>query len=186
MRQDAFRSLEHQEMAVIPQWIAGHADPGSMAQLDRALSRWLAKQTPERNQRVGYARKGIFTLSAPITEEAYAARNQKSNRMRSAKKLGLKVRNEAEYLVARAQFEEKRIAAMKAAKDIEIAARIAALPDRIVEAYDLLRVEHRNWNELSRAEWVATLPPDQQDHILSKREFAKLGVRNRKQNDQKP
>jgi len=180
MRQDAFRSLEHQELAAIPQWIAGHADPGSMAQLDRALSRWLAKQSPARNQRVGYARKGIFTLSEPITEAAYAARNQTSNRMRSAKKLGLKVRNEAEYQVARAEFEEKRISAMKAAKDVQIARRISALPERIVEAFDLRRVEHRNWNQMSRAEWVATLPPDQQDHILSKREFAKLGAANRK------
>jgi hypothetical protein len=151
-----------------------------MAQLDRALSRWLAKQSPERNQRVGYARKGIFTLSEPITEEEYAVRNKRSNRMRSAKKLGLEVRNEAEYLTARAQFEEKRIAAMKASKDVQIAARIAALPERIVKAYDLRRVEHRNWKQMSRAEWVATLPPEEQDHILSKREFAKLGAANRK------
>jgi hypothetical protein len=179
MRQDAFRSLEHQQMAAIPQWIAGHADPGSMAQLDRALSRWLAKQTPERNQRVGYSRKGIFTLSEPMTEAAYAARNQTSNRMRSVKKLGLKVRNEAEYQVARAEFEEKRIAAIKAAKDVEIAARIAALPERIVEAYDLRRVEHRSWHQMSRAEWVATLTQQEQDHILTKREFAKQGAANR-------
>jgi len=180
MRQDAFRSLEHQQMAVIPQWIAGHADPGSMAQLDRALSRWLAKQTPERNQRVGFARNGVFTLAAPITEEEYAVRNKRSNRLRSARKLGLKVRNEAEYLASRAQFEEKRIAAMKAAKDVEIAARIAALPERIVEAFDLRRAEHRNWNHMSRAEWVATLTQQEQNHILNKREFAKLGAANRK------
>lgn len=186
MRQDACRSLDHQQLTVIPQWVAGHADPGSMAHIDRALSRWLARQTPERNQRVGYARKGIFTLAEPISEEEYAVRNKRSNRMRSARKLGLKVRNETEYLAARAQFEEKRIAAMKAAKDIQIAARIAALPERIVEAFDLLRVEHRNWNQMSRAEWVATLTPEEQNDILSKREFAKLGVRNRKQNDQKP
>lgn len=173
MRQDAFRSLEHQEMAVIPQWIAGHAEVGSMAQLDRALGRWLAKQAPERNQRVGYARKGVFTLSQPMTEERAQEISKKRNNQRAAKRFGLNAETPEQYAIERAAFEEKRIAAIKAKKDAEIARRIAALPERIVEAYDLRRVKHRNWGQMSRAEWVATLSPEEQDHVLTKREFAK-------------
>lgn len=180
MRQDACRSLDHQMLSAIPNWIAGHADPGSMAQLDRALSRWLANQPAERNQRVGYARKGVFTLAEAISEEEYAIRNRRSNRMRSARKLGLKVRNEEEYVVARAEYEEKRLAAIKAAREADITARVAALPAHLVEAFGPFEVTTKSTYTLKQAEWVATLPPEDQQQILDKRAHAKRIAANRK------
>lgn len=180
MRQDACRTLDHQALSVIPSWIAGHADPGSMAQLDRALSRWLANQPAERNQRVGYARKGVFTLAEAISEEEYAIRNRRSNRMRSARKLGLKVRNEEEYLVARAEHEVQRLATIKAAREAQITARVAALPAHIAAAFGPFEVTTRSTYNLKQAEWVATLPPDEQQQILDKRAHAQKIAANRK------
>ena len=179
MRQDAYRSIEHQQVAVIPQWIAGHADPGSMAQLDRALTRWLAKQTPERNQRVGYARNRVMTLAKPISEEDFAIKQARRTAVRAAERNGIKVTAFTDVAAERAKAETARIEKIKEAKNIEIAARIAALPERIVEAWGLRKIQHRNWSEMSRAEWVATLPEDEQTIIIERRLFAQNVARNR-------
>ena len=134
MRLDASRSLAEQHLNPISPYLAGHGDPGGYAVIDRALTRWLSKQTGDRNQRIGYARGGKFHLATPMTEAEAVVRDKAIRKRRQARALNVSV----EVVDAvRAEREAERVARLKAETIARTEARIAALPSHIVEAFDL-------------------------------------------------
>lgn len=180
MRQDASRSIEIQSLTVIPQWIAGHADPGSMLALDRALGRWLAKQSPERNQRVGYARGGKFDLSMPPTEEEVASKQRARCLQRAAKKYNINSEDHQQIANAVAEKERQRRKAICEARNADLLNRIAALPVEVAESFNLIDEHTRRWTNLHRAEWVMTLTAEEREIALKRRTEAQIRFANKK------
>lgn len=167
MRLDASRSLAEQHMNPISPYLAGHGDPGGYAVLDRALTRWLAAQTGDRNQRIGYARGRKFHLAVPISEAEALERDKRSRKRRQARALNVSV----EVVDAvRAKRESARLAKLKADNAQRIVDRMAALPEHLIEAFDLKT--HFLKSNLARAEWVATLEPEAQAVMIERRRLS--------------
>jgi hypothetical protein len=171
MRQDAHRCIEQQLLSPIGGGLAGHVDLGDVGMLGRALDRWSAKQSSTRNP---FKRTGQADGPRGISEEEYHRQRQEKNDRSTLKKWGVKVKN-GDLAAARAKAKAEREQAAREKAAADYGRRVAALPEHIRAQYDLTLGQHRAWQMLKTAEWVATLNEEEQQHILSKRRTAKAG-----------